>query len=176
MITKIQKTIIEPNREAYRRTMIEIFLDEQSGSLTEVMEYVYYVENLRDGNKIYLKRPTQLNKGVDFEVRVETINFRYGKNGNPISTGNRPKHSDIIEDIKKKKLEAKECYGVFCGLIDKVYRCEEISDEEYTQCNFNTGYSVELILKVLKWLFIEQDITYWNRSGREMLYDSIKNI
>ena len=55
MITKIQKTIIEPNREAYRRTMIEIFLDEQSGSLTEVMEYVYYVENLRDGNKINKK-------------------------------------------------------------------------------------------------------------------------
>ena len=32
------------------------------------------------------------------------------------------------------------------------------------------GLNVELLVKVLKWLFIEQDIRCWNYSGREMLW------
>ena len=35
------------------------------------------------------------------------------------------------------------------------------------------GYAFEHVLKTIKWLFIEQDITYWNWSGRAMLYSAI---
>lgn len=31
-------------------------------------------------------------------------------------------------------------------------------------------------IKTLKWLFIEQDIRYWNYSGRDMLWKGIHNI
>lgn len=31
-------------------------------------------------------------------------------------------------------------------------------------------------MKSLKWLFIEQDVTYWNRSGRTMLYKSLSKL
>ena len=44
--------------------------------------------------------------------------------------------------------------------------CKDISSEEISKLTFTTGYSAEHILKVLKWLFIEQDIRYWNYSGR----------
>lgn len=30
-----------------------------------------------------------------------------------------------------------------------------------------------ILLLTLYWLFIEQDITYWNTSGRKMLMDSL---
>lgn len=42
--------------------------------------------------------------------------------------------------------------------------------------DFVSGYSSELIIKTLKWLFIKQDIRYWNYSGRDMLWDGIKEI
>jgi len=32
------------------------------------------------------------------------------------------------------------------------------------------GYPIDLILGVVKWLFIEQDVRYWNYSGRAMLF------
>ena len=41
---------------------------------------------------------------------------------------------------------------------------------------FNSGYSPELILKLVKWLFIEQDIRDWNTSGRAMLMNGINDI
>ena len=54
-----------------------------------------------------------------------------------------------------------------------VYFNEEIKyDEEFNKyaSKFNSKYPLELILKILKWMFIEQDIRYWNYSGRSELY------
>ena len=35
---------------------------------------------------------------------------------------------------------------------------------------FESGFAVDHILKTIKWLFIEQDIRYWNYSGRYMTW------
>ena len=35
------------------------------------------------------------------------------------------------------------------------------------------GLIILIILLAIKWLFIEQDITYWNWSGRNMLYNHL---
>lgn len=161
------------SREDYRRQLITLFLDEEHGSRTSVSEYKYNVDTLSDGTVIYLKRPTALNKGVDFEVRVEGINFRYGKYGNVISTGNRPSHMDLYKDLENKQKEGNPSFSSLKTILDKIYNCETVSMEEYNGFSFSTGYSIELIMTTLKWLFIEQDITYWNRSGREMLYLSL---
>ena len=37
-------------------------------------------------------------------------------------------------------------------------------------------YPAEMILKVFKWLFIEQEIRYWNYSGRDMLWQGVPSI
>ncbi|WP_220092229.1 hypothetical protein [Helicobacter sp. 16-1353] len=65
-----------------------------------------------------------------------------------------------------KKQESLEKYEKLYSLIYEVYECKEIKDN--IDLNFKNGYPVDLILKVLKWFFIEQDIRYWNYSGREM--------
>ena len=172
----ITVNIVATTREEYRRKLINLFLDEEHGSLEDVNYYYYTVEKLSDGNEIYLKRPTALNKGVDFEVRVSNVQFRYGKYGNVISTGNRPSHNDILNDLRLKMIESKESYNKLFDLITKIYNCENVTNEELLGLSFVNGISVEIILYVLKWLFIEQDITYWNRSGRAMLYSGICDI
>jgi hypothetical protein len=39
-----------------------------------------------------------------------------------------------------------------------------------------TAHPIEIILLAIKWLFIEQDITYWNWSGRDMLWGHIQTV
>ena len=172
----ISTTIKATDREGYRYKLITLFLNEKHGSSKEVMSYLYYVETLSDGRRIYLKRPTALNKGVDFEVRVENQQFRYGKYGNTISTGNRPSHSDIITDLANKKKENSRSFALLKDLVAKVYNCQDITKDEINNCDFKGGMPTEMLLLVLKWLFIEQDITYWNRSGREMLFNGLLEV
>lgn len=166
------------SKEKYRQKVLHEFLKEKPGTADEVSHYIYYVEELADGKRIFLKRPTSLNKGVDFEVRVEDTHFRYGKSGNIISTGNRPKHLEIYDDLIKKSEEDKNKYDKFFLLVRKIYNCEDISEKELQSIDiqFKNSYSSEMILKVLKWLFIEQDITYWNHSGRNMLFTKLSEI
>lgn len=176
MITQITLNINNSTRAAYRKSLFDIFVNEQPGSTGTVSEYHYFVETLSNGNRIYLKRPTALNKGIDFEVRVENTQFRYGKHNNIISTGNRPSHKDIYADLVNKKIENPIEFSQLKQLLDKTYNCSYIEDNVLTSFTFKSGHSVEVIFKSLKWLFIEQDITYWNRSGRAMLYDALTEI
>lgn len=176
MATNITLNIVATDKASYRRQLICEFLKEEPGTSTSVTEYCYFVDTLQDGNRIYLKRPTALNKGVDFEVRVENTQFRYGVHNNIISTGNRPSHDDIAYDLTRKKAENLTEFTRLRGLLDKTYNCMQIEDAEYASFSFTSGHSVEIIFKSLKWLFIEQDVTYWNRSGRIMLYEGLSSI
>ena len=40
---------------------------------------------------------------------------------------------------------------------------------------FSAGLPADHILKTIKWLFIEQDIRYWNYSGRNMTWGIVPN-
>ena len=61
-------------------------------------------------------------------------------------------------------------YARLYQLLLKVYECHDVSDEEMAGICFNNGLPVDHILKAIKWLFIEQDIRYWNYSGRNMTW------
>lgn len=132
--------------------------------------YTYYVETLYSGDRIYLRRPANLHNGFDFIICVENCNF------NPLGRKrNYPTHDDIISDLKSKKLENASRYMELFSVLEKVYNCEDIPQKEM-MIDFSCGYSSELIIKTLKWLFVEQDIRYWNYSGRDMLWNGIKDI
>ena len=133
--------------------------------------YVYYVEALNNGDRVYLKRPAYLHNGFDFLICVENINF------NP--NGRRrdyPTHDDIIRDLSSKHSESQAEYDRLFTLIEQIYLCNDIDYSSVSTFTFSTGYSCELILKVLKWLFIEQDIRYWNYSGRDMLWSGLVDV
>ena len=131
----------------------------------------YFVETI--GNqRIYIERPGRLNKGCDFVIYVE--NQIVWKNGND----KPPTHEFIIEDlaIKKKVLSEIE-WNFLMSAIQNIYDVKTFEEAISKIVDLpQIGLSYELILKLLRWFFIEQDITYWARSGREMLYNAILSI
>jgi hypothetical protein len=166
------KLIVAGDRKSIRKAVIGKFLEEEPGlgrgELCSV--YRYFVEEIADGRRIFLKRPARLNKGVDFEVNVENTNFGVDRRTT------MPSHNAICDDLLHKKQENLEEYKRVKTLIDRLYACEEVLDNEMRELHFGSGHPIELILKSIKWLFIEQDVTYWNWSGRNMLYTGIQNV
>ncbi|WP_147634964.1 DNA adenine methylase [Treponema pectinovorum] len=163
----------EGSRNDVRMRVVNFFSKEDAGKGTgeEAARYIYYVENLKDGNRVYLQRPANLHNGFDFLVCVENIN--YAKKGE--RRRNYPKHEDIGKDLQCKKKENKEEYSKLYSLLKKVFECHDVSDEEIKNISFSRGFPVDHIVKVIKWLFIEQDIRYWNYSGRNMTWNVIPN-
>jgi hypothetical protein len=134
--------------------------------------YSYYVEELNDGKNIYLKRPAFMHNGFDFAVCVEEVNFNLdGKR-----SSNRPTHEVILNDLAAKLAESRGEYNRLYQVIKRIYLCKDIDYENIRPFAFYYGYPYDLILKTLKWLFIEQDIRYWNYSGRDMLWSKIQSI
>lgn len=167
---EIEFSLSDNSREKLRNKIVNKFLSEKGGywknGIKHVTRFKYFVEKLKDGRRIYLLRPTWLNKGIDFQVWIEKFNGNSDK---------KPSHDDIFDDLKIKKEENPEDFPKLIKMIDLVWNCRE--PDEIIKNNkvvFNKGMSVEMLLKVLKWLFIEQDITYWNYDGREMLRRAIK--
>ncbi|MBS3145188.1 DNA adenine methylase [Candidatus Woesearchaeota archaeon] len=153
------------SREKLRKETVDKFLSEKGGYWKDGKKYVtrykYYVENLKDGRRIFLLRPTFLNKGIDFQVWVEKMDGVEDK---------RPSHKDVFREIEIKKKENPKDFAILMKAIDEVWNCSEPDDVLKTRkMIFKEGFQVEMLLKILKWLFIEQDITYWNYDGRGML-------
>lgn len=125
------------------------------------------METLSTRDRIYLERPANLHNGFDFLVCVENQDYDAG-------TGKRarkaPKHDDIYDDLESKKAEDPEKYKRFVALIRKVFECHDVTDEEIHLFDFKSGLASDHVVKALKWLFIEQDIRYWNYSGRNMTW------
>lgn len=158
-------------RNEVRMRLIEKFSQEEPGEGGKELasRYIYYVETLSDGNRVYLKRPANLHNGFDFLVCVE--NFNYATNGQ--KRRNFPKHDDLRLDLENKKQENHKMYKKLYDLIYKIYNCEDLKDDDMKNIYFNNGLSVDHILKTIKWLFIEQDIRYWNYSGRKMTWSIV---
>ena len=188
-----QITLKSSSREDIRSELVNIFLKEipGTGTMESTSKYDYLVEKILLGagiHNIILKRPAYLNKGFDFIVTYSDFNFNSGKKYFRDYKGvqkeynlpktSAPSHPHIIYDLKNKKKENESDYSLLNELINRIYRCEIIKETDYSSLNgkFTSGIPPEVILKLIKWLFIEQDITYWNFSGRAMLYESIKII
>lgn len=159
------------SRNEVRMRVVDAFAAEEpgTGKGDAASKYRYYVETLASGDRVYLQRPANLHNGFDFLVCVENANYA------PIGKQRRnyPKHTDIAEDLQVKKEENREMYSRLYRLVKRVYECQDVSDEEMREIHFISGLPVDHILKAIKWLFIEQDIRYWNYSGRDMTWGII---
>ena len=160
------------SRTELRKTVVYKFLEEQPGlgRGNDASHYRYNVETLSDGRRIYLTRPAYLKKGFDFRINVEGAVFQTGHE--------YPKHDDIFDDLRLKRAENPAMCTRLHQAIELVYNCEDPVDilPEYTDIKFNGGHPVDLILKVIKWFLIEQDIRDWNYSGRQMFKNGIDEI
>lgn len=156
------------NRGDIRKYMLYLYATEDC--MTKIR---YYVETLANGKRIYLERPTFLNKGCDFQIFVEDL-IVY-KNGNDKC----PSHNDVFEDLKlKKKQLTEQQYSILISAVTDIYEVRPygVAEIKTKQLPVPDGWSYETLLKLLRWLFIEQDITYWAQTGREMLMSGIIEI
>ena len=157
------------NRVDFRKELISLFLDETSGTgKGELTSRYRYIVKIVGKNEIYLQRPAQFNNGFDFTLNVSGINF----NPNGRST-TRPTHGNIIEDLYSKKGGNENLYNELRVQIDRIYDCQEPIRLNF---DFGIGLNSEILLECIKWLFAEQDVTYWNYSGRAMFYSGILDI
>ena len=161
----------EGSRNDVRMKVIDLFSIEKpgTGKGDDASRYIYYVETLKSGKRVYLQRPAFLHNGFDFLVCVENTN--YAKEG--FRKRNYPKHEDLAEDLILKRELNPAMYSRLYGLLKKVYECHDVTDVEMSSMHFDVGLPVDHILKTFKWLFIEQDIRYWNYAGRSMTWNII---
>ncbi|MBK5127852.1 DNA adenine methylase [Streptococcus parasanguinis] len=162
-------------RNEVRMRLVEEFSKEipGNGKHEEASRYTYYVETLLDERRIFLRRPANLHNGFDFLVCVENTNFsKKGKRKR-----NFPKHDEIVNDLLLKQMNSPEQFNKLLSMIEDIYFCRKNYQASDFQCfTFNQGFSADLIALTLKWLFIEQDIRYWNYSGRAMLWQGLSQM
>ncbi|WP_261063856.1 DNA adenine methylase [Streptococcus mitis] len=162
-------------RNEVRMRLVEELSKEVPGNRKgeEASRYTYYVEKLLDGRRIFLRRPANLHNGFDFLVCVENTNFSAeGKRKR-----NFPKHDEIVNDLLIKKSDSPQQFFRLMNMIEDIYLCKKNYKASDFNCfSFRQGFSADLIALTLKWLFIEQDIRYWNYSGRGMLWRGLSQI
>jgi hypothetical protein len=137
--------------------------------------YRYNVEQSDDGTRVYLLRPTFLNKGFDFQVNVE--GFRSVTRVAKGATKEMPSHDDVIDDLRRKVRAHTDLSRVLFQAVSDVYDCMEpveIVKRRYALHELGEGLPILKLLLILKWLFIEQDLTYWLQTGRNMLMSGIE--
>jgi hypothetical protein len=154
------------NRDLFRKELVGIFLNETPGTGRGLYtsKYQYVVKRI-SGHEVSLNRPARFNNGFDFTLSVSNINFNTGGRAST-----RPKHQNIFDDLLLKKTENLVLYTSLIAEITNIYNCASPIRLTFP---FTSGYSTEIILECIKWLFAEQDITYWNNSGRAMFYNGI---
>jgi hypothetical protein len=154
------------DRALFRREIIDLFLKESPGTGRGefTSKYKYLVKKIGQ-YEVYLQRPAQFNNGFDFTLNVSNINFNPGGRSTT-----RPTHNNILVDLEIKKKADPQLYSELIISINEIYSCKIPSKSQF---NFIVGLDTEVLLECIKWLFAEQDVTYWNYSGRAMFYSSI---
>lgn len=166
--------LIANTREEARRKVVLKFLNENFGTKNDTSKYEYIVETY--GNyKVILKRPARINKGFDFIVWTLGIYYK---------TGNKRRHQypSDKEDIPFILTNVKQnigdrAYKPIKTIIRKIFRLKSFNISRVKGITFSDGDGIdrplEILLLTIRWLFIEQDITYWNYSGRAMLMNHL---
>ena len=147
------------------RKVVGTFIKTEYQEKGKGVEFRYPVENLPDNKRLYIVRPGH-KKNFDFKVEVtEEMGLKEGK------------HEQVVLDLRVKKQYDPQEFEDFLRAVEEVYHCSENDIDRllprYSNLKgaFDTGAEVEVILKILKWLFIMEDIVYWDVEGRAFLYN-----
>lgn len=131
----------------------------------------WVVDELEDGTSVFLIRPAWLNKGYDFKACV---------NGWDDSANPAPSHDDIYSDLYwKREHDDSASFEALCKAVLEIHEGaspQSVLEEHNDDFDFTVGRTPESLLKPLPWLFIEQDIRYWNYEGRNRTIEKIQQL
>jgi hypothetical protein len=147
------------------RKVVNHFIDTEYAQKGKGVIFKYPVEKFSDGSTLMIERPGH-KKNFDFKVVIEAF---YG-----IQSG---KHAELASDLKSKAEESPSTFKELWCVISELYHCRESDVDRLLQIHtslaqgFTSGAHVETFVKILKWLFIMEDIVYWDNEGRAFLYN-----
>ncbi|OGV97265.1 MAG: hypothetical protein A2Z59_11945 [Nitrospinae bacterium RIFCSPLOWO2_02_39_17] len=147
------------------RKVVNTFIEEEYLKKGKGIVFRYPVETLSDGQRLFIARPGH-KKNFDFKVDV-TKELGLGEGS----------HLEIADDLRNKNLEHPRKFQVLLNAISEVYHCSESDIDKILMKyrglvkSFKTGAKVEILLKVLKWMFVMEDIIYWDNEGRAFLFN-----
>lgn len=171
----IEYSLKSNNRTDIREEVAHLFVSEEpgTGKGENCSKYHYTIEHYNEYS-IVIKRPTGLNKGFDFTVNIHGMYFKRNRRYNT------PAHNDIFQALEYVKINYVKEYDKVMLQINNIFQVKDYSFEGLEDIVFPDGDGefrpVAIILLAIKWLFIEQDITYWNWSGKNMLYNCLKEM
>ena len=169
------------------QTILNVFIGIESNQRARGVQFWYPVETLSikigdvpepkpiedflvNTNRLFIKRPGGLQKwNFDFKVIVT-----------PDMGMARGTHDNIMSDILNKKKENIKAAKNLLKALKEICDCTEndvdkvIGSFRGLPSAFKKGAKVEVLLKVIKWMFIMEDIVYWNYDGRMKLFNYIK--
>lgn len=178
-MTKKEKTVITGKsieikgplaRHKIVQKVVNAFIKTECRKKGKGVVFRYPVECLPNGQLLYIVRPGH-KKNFDFKVEVIT-NYGLG-NGS---------HEEIALNLRRSNLENPRKSKKLWEAITKVYHCKEndvdiiLKKRGGLKRPFKNGVKPELLLKVMKWLFIMEDIVYWDNEGRTFLFNFFRYV
>src|SRR5262249_2372489 len=86
----------------------------------------------------------------------------------------RPRHADVFSELEVLIGGNPRCRREVLKGVRRVWDCEP-PDRVLRDVRKNNELTrLERLLKIVRWLFLEQDLTYWAGSGRWMLRRGIE--
>ncbi|MCK4387135.1 MAG: hypothetical protein KAW00_00050 [Dehalococcoidia bacterium] len=153
-----------PRNEIVKK-VVNTFIKAEYPKKGKGVTFRYPVENLPDNKYLYIVRPGH-KKNFDFKVEVtQEMVLEEGK------------HNQIALDLRGKRQDDQKKFKDFLQAIEEIYHCSEndiyhlLARYSSLKKAFQTGAEVEILLKIIKWLFIMEDIVYWDVEGRAFLYN-----
>lgn len=167
------------DRPTLRRALVEAFLEEEpgTGKRENTTRYTYVADTSPSGHDIELHRPALLNNGFDFTVRIPSLKISDLR----APWCSVPRHEDLEVLLHQLLSQDVAQYALLQDTIIAAWRCEPIDAQladlqSFIASPVTQGLSecpADVVALMAKWLFAEQDVTYWNQSGRSMLFQAL---
>ena len=134
----------------------------------------YEVENISDGRKIVITKPG--GKSVYGQLKKEDfLVYIYNPENQSLW---QITHKQILEDVTCKSKEDATQTKILLSLFERTFNGEEPDDmiNEITALDFKQGESPEVLIKVYKWIWGQEDVNYPSGEGRNMSWESLKEL
>lgn len=168
------------NRFQIVKKVVNVFIDFEKDKKGKNIIFKYPVEKLSNDQKLYIRRPG-LKKNFDFKVEI------------PANAGlEEGRHDHIALFLRHLKQKNESLFNNIWDILTNLYRCqnnnvdkmlkqfhllpESVSVSIEMPIQLKSKINLECLLKIVKWLFIMEDIFYWDYEGRAALYNYFKYV
>jgi len=144
------------------KKVVSAFIEFEKDKKGKGIEFIYPVEDLSNGRKLYIHRPG-VKWNFDFKVEIpENCGMEEGR------------HDQIALLLRRLNETDSQRFTILWKMITSLYTCSNNDVDSMLLQNpisYEDAPPIDILLKLTKWLFIMEDIIYWHYEGRAFLYN-----